>query len=98
MAIDDELLPFYLIGLLLVWLVARIARKQGSARRSAGDRIFEGRGAASKKCPNCAEQLSLAALICDSCAYNFLSGMVGRGHKMLPAPEPDKIPENSLAS
>jgi hypothetical protein len=92
MAIDDELLPFYLIGLLLVWLAVRIARKQGGASRSAADRMFEGRAAASKKCPNCAEQLSLAALICESCAFNFLSGMVGRGHKMLPAPEPQRIP------
>ena len=103
MAIDDGLLPFYAIALLLVLLSVRIGRKQGGLfagrrSRSAADRMFEGRAAASKKCPNCAEQLTLSALICDACAYNFLSGLVGRGHKMLPAPESQtqQIAENLL--
>jgi len=39
-----------------------------------------------KKCPECAEQLSLSALLCDKCDYNFLSGSVLHRHKMLPAP------------
>jgi hypothetical protein len=39
-----------------------------------------------KKCPECAEQLSLSALLCDRCNYNFLSGSVAHRHKLLPAP------------
>jgi hypothetical protein len=41
-----------------------------------------------KKCPKCAEQLSVSALVCDVCDYNFLSGMVGHSHKLLPPREP----------
>ena len=41
---------------------------------------------AMKKCPECAEQLSLSALLCDKCDYNFLSGSVAHRHKLLPAP------------
>ena len=53
-----------------------------------------------KKCPNCAEQLQLSALICDACDYNFLSGMVGRGQKLLPSPEPmtHEMSDQSFAS
>src|ERR671914_1683166 len=38
-----------------------------------------------KKCPKCAEQLSLSALVCDACDYNFISGMAGYPNK-LPSP------------
>ncbi|HYA28435.1 MAG TPA: hypothetical protein VEI95_06415 [Acidobacteriota bacterium] len=37
-----------------------------------------------KQCPKCAEQHPLSTLICESCDYNFLSGMVGHRHKLLP--------------
>jgi hypothetical protein len=42
----------------------------------------------SKQCPKCAEQHPLSTLICESCDYNFLSGMVGHRHKLLPHYEP----------
>lgn len=41
-----------------------------------------------KKCPNCAAQLPLAALFCEACEHNFLSGAVGFRNKMLPSSEP----------
>jgi hypothetical protein len=65
------------------------------------DRVFEKqRLLILKKCPNCAEELSLSALICDGCDYNFLSGMIGRGQKLLPTPEPltPKVSKPTLAS
>lgn len=43
-------------------------------------------GPALKKCPKCAEELQLSALVCDTCDYNFLAGSVTYRHKMLPAP------------
>jgi hypothetical protein len=43
-------------------------------------------GPALKKCPKCAEQLQLSALVCDACDYNFLAGSVTHRYKMLPAP------------
>ena len=41
-----------------------------------------------KHCPNCPEQVSISALVCESCDYNFLSGRVGHRHKLLPHYEP----------
>jgi len=40
-----------------------------------------------KKCPNCAEQLAISALMCDECNYNFLSQSMGSRSKLLPPPE-----------
>ena len=82
---DSNILHFSAIALILVFLTARIAKKKyfASRRFSESQRI-----PALKKCPNCAEQLSLSALICDGCDYNFLSRMVGRGQKLLPSPVP----------
>lgn len=42
-----------------------------------------------KKCPGCAEELPLSALICEGCDYNFLAGSTRYRHKLLPAPGPD---------
>ena len=39
-----------------------------------------------KTCPECAEQLPLSTLVCDTCNYNFLSGSVAHRHKLLPPP------------
>ena len=39
-----------------------------------------------KKCPKCAGQIPLSALVCDGCDFNFISGFAGHRHKMLPAP------------
>src|SRR6266567_8938269 len=94
---------FYLsaIALIAAFLTVRLMKKKhGSffksfrARSSfkntgVSDRFFESNHIpALKKCPNCPEQLPLSALICEACDYNFLSGMVGRGQKFLPSPEP----------
>lgn len=96
-----NILHFSAIALILVFLTARIAKKKyGSFFKSfiaestltnncAFGRFFERPHIlALKKCPNCAEQLPLSALICDACDYNFLSRMVGRGQKLLPSPVP----------
>ena len=71
---------FSAIALIVAFLTARIASKKDRA-------TFERQHVLTlKKCPKCAEQLPLSALICDACDYNFLSGMVGHGHKLLPSP------------
>ena len=96
-----NILHFAALALILVFLAIRRAKgKDGSFFNSflaglgfkndhATDHMFEkGHIQAMKKCPNCSEQLPLSALICEPCDYNFLSGMVGRGHKLLPSPKP----------
>jgi len=98
---DLNMLHFSAFGLILALLTARIAkRNHGSFFKSllagglltndrATDRMFEmPHIQALKQCPNCAEQLPLSTLICAACDYNFLAGMVGHGHKLLPSPEP----------
>ena len=92
---------FSAIALILVFLAARIVKKKDGSffklaeagRTVANDctsgRIFRRQHIqALKKCPKCAEQLQLSALICDTCDYNFLSGMVGQRDRLLPSPEP----------
>jgi hypothetical protein len=96
-----DILYFSAIALILVFLTARIAKKKDgnffkssiaeSTPRNNGTtgRIFERQHiSALKNCPKCAEQLPLSTLICDACEYNFLSGMVGHRHKLLPSSEP----------
>jgi hypothetical protein len=110
---DLNILHFSAIALILVFLTVRITKKKyGSffksfmARsdpmdNSPAGRFFERQHIpALKKCPHCAEQLQLSALICDACDYNFLSGMVGRGQKLLPSPEPmtHEMSDQSFAS
>jgi hypothetical protein len=78
---DGSPLNFFLfsgIALTLALLMARIAGQKDGLK---GHHILP-----LKKCPNCAEQLPLSALVCDECDYNFLSGTVGYRHKLLPAP------------
>lgn len=41
-----------------------------------------------KKCPNCEAEVPLSTLICEGCEFNFVSGMIGHGHMLLPSPEP----------
>jgi hypothetical protein len=94
---------FYLSAIVLIvaFLTARLMEKKHrsffksfcarSSLKNTGvvDRFFENNHIATlKKCPNCPERLPLSALICDACDYNFLSGMVARGQRMLPSPEP----------
>jgi hypothetical protein len=75
-----NILHFFAIALIVTFLTARIASKKDRA-------IFKRQHVATlKKCPKCAEQLPLPALVCDACDYNFLSRMVGRRHELLPSP------------
>jgi hypothetical protein len=80
------------IALMLAFLLLRMeSRKAVSFSGSfvaEGNRLFERqRIPTPKKCPNCAEQLPLLAIICEVCDYNFLAERPGRGQKLLPAPE-----------
>jgi hypothetical protein len=96
-----DLINFFTPAIILMFLIAIAGeKKQGGffkalvagsavANDYAADRMFEKQHiAASKTCPNCEEQLPLSGLICEACDYNFLSGMVGYGNKLLPSPEP----------
>ena len=92
---NSYLLHFVGIALILVLLVGRWFRND-----RAGDRMFDREHVQGLKiCPNCTEQLPLSALICEACDFNFLSGMVGHGHRLLAAPEPQEpeIPKRNLA-
>ncbi len=94
-AADTYLLHVVGIVLILVLLAGRWLRRQRAA-----ERMFDGlQVQALKQCPNCTEQLPLSALLCEVCDYNFLSGMVGHGHRLLPAPEPEAqdMPKRNLA-
>jgi uncharacterized membrane protein len=97
----SDILHFLAMALTLAFLTARIASmKDGSFFKwfVAGAllgiialpvAIFKRHHvvlSALKKCPKCAEQLPLSALICDACDYNFLSRIVGHGHKLLASP------------
>ncbi|MGE5216624.1 MAG: hypothetical protein ACM3SP_06445 [Chloroflexota bacterium] len=108
-----NLFHYFAIALILLFLAAGITkRRYGVSLKSlitgirvktssATDRMFEKRRIPTlKKCRNCSEQLPLSALICDACGFNFLSGMVGHGHKMLPAPEPptQEVAKQNFAS
>ena len=108
-----DILDFFAIALILVFLTTRIAKKKHgesfkslraqstpTSNRAAG-RFFERkRVPALKPCPSCAEQLPLSALICDACAYNFLAARPGRGQKLLPPPESmaHEVPEQNIAA
>ena len=109
---DLNILQFFAIALMLVFLIARVAKRtHGSFFKSSAesaltnnfvtDRLFAGqRTPPHKNCPNCAEHVPLSALICEACEYNFLSRMVGSRHKMLPssAPMTHEISKPSLVS
>jgi hypothetical protein len=98
---DADILHFLAIALLLAFLTARIAsRKDGSFFKWFVAGAFLGIIAlpvailkrqhvlsALKKCPKCAEQLPISALVCDACEYNFISRIVGHGHKLLASPK-----------
>jgi len=113
LAEDINLLHFSAIAMILAFLTARRAkREEGGFFKSLlmgrmfatdrdADRMFERQHIqALKRCPNCTEELPLSALICESCDYNFLSGMVGHGNKLLPSPEPllHEMSKQSVAS
>jgi Uncharacterised protein family UPF0547 len=98
---DADILHFLAIALILAFLTATIAsRKDGSFFKwfVAGAflgvialpvAIFKRQHVLSilKKCPKCAEQLPVSALVCDACEYNFISRIVGHGHKLLASPK-----------
>jgi hypothetical protein len=92
------------IALVLAFLRLRIeSRKAASlsasfvAEGSHSGRLFERqRIPTPKKCPNCAEQAPLLALLCESCDYNFLAERPGRGQKLLPPPDEISKPEKPV--
>jgi hypothetical protein len=95
--IIQDLFSVAAIALLVPLIAIRIARHKAhrqvhefAGRTLNPFRKTEGPAlTALKKCPSCAEELPLSALICDGCDYNFLAGSTCYRHKMLPAPEPD---------
>jgi hypothetical protein len=107
-----DILPITAVALILVLLAARIVkRKRGvlksvqaqdtfTHKRAAGRLFKSQRSPVLKPCPNCAEQLPLSAIMCDTCDYNFLAERPGRGEKLLPPPQPmtHEVPENRIAS
>ncbi len=112
LAEDSNILHFSGIAMILVFLTIRRAKaNRGGFFKSLlaerrftkgldADRMFERQHIqALKKCPNCTEQLLISILICEACDYNFLSGMVGQGHKLLPSPEPrgPEMPKRKFA-
>jgi hypothetical protein len=87
-----DILPITVIGLILVFLRLRIVNqnpaslaKSGRAESTCSGRFLQRqRMPALKNCPNCAEQLPLSAIICETCDYNFLAERPGRGQNLLP--------------
>jgi hypothetical protein len=102
---------FTAVALILVLLAARILKRKRASLKSfrargsvtnkrASGRLFESqRSPALKPCPNCAEQLPLSAIICDTCDYNFLAERPGRGQKLLPSSQPitHEVPGQKIA-
>jgi hypothetical protein len=105
-----DVLPISVVVLILVLLAARLVkRKHGgflnSFRAQGGftnsGRLFESqRSPVLKPCPGCAEQLPLAAILCDTCDYNFLAERPGRGQALLQPPQPmtHEVPKRKIAS
>ena len=104
-----DILDFFAIALILVFLVGRIVkRKQSGFSKSApvrgtsthtAARFFEGKHIPPlKPCPHCARQLPLSAIICEQCDYNFLAARPGRGQKLLPSPQPMIYEESDQSS
>ena len=96
-----DIINFFMPAIILMFLIAMAGdKKPGGVFKAlvmggafsndcTVDRMFEKQHiTSSKKCPNCEEHLPLSALICEACDYNFLSGMVGYGNRLLAAPEP----------
>jgi hypothetical protein len=96
--------------ILILVLLARIVKRKHTGftrargtvtHKRASGRLFESqRSPALKPCPNCAEQLPLSTIICDTCDYNFLAERPGRGQKLLSAPQPmtHEVPKQNIAS
>jgi hypothetical protein len=97
-----DILPISALALTLVLLGLRMANKKSvtmaesfQSARSGG--FFEKqRMPAQKKCPHCAMQLPLSAIICETCDYNFLAERPGRGQKLLALPEEASEPERPI--
>lgn len=99
MIVDHFNLCVLAIILIVGLLLARGAKRKfgnfksllaatGLKKSYANDRMFENlRAPAFKKCPNCAAQLQLSALICVQCDFNFLAGPLSRGNKLLLPPD-----------
>jgi hypothetical protein len=57
-------------------------------RKRVGSLFKSQRTPVLKPCPNCAEQLPLSAIMCDTCDYNFLAERPGRRQVLLQPPNP----------
>ena len=87
---------FSAIASILALLAASILRRRQAARKSFQAKKASTHKHASirllkrqctpvlKRCPGCAEQLPLSAIICDKCDYNFLVERSGRRPALLP--------------
>ena len=107
MTSDLEIFPVTAVALILVLLVAKLVkrktfrrRRTGIHKRASGRLSKKQHSPELKPCPNCAEQLPLSAIICNTCDYNFLAARPDRGQKMLPSPEPisHEVPDQQIAS
>ena len=88
--IVEDLPGFFLFAILLtVAVFVTVAEKKGTNSTAKEHHPTDIR--AFKKCPNCAEELPLSTLVCDSCEYNFLSGSIGPKYKLLPPPDAERL-------
>jgi hypothetical protein len=99
-----DTLHFAAIALMLVFLWLRMTNKKernsfafAPIESARSVRFLERhRLPAQKKCPHCAMQLPLSAILCETCDYNFLAERPGRGQKLLPPPEEVPVPEKPV--
>lgn len=93
---DFNIFQVAAIALILALLAGRMANKKATTffkrrriKNALPGAILRKRSAlpTAKKCPNCSDNQPMAALVCDACDYNFLSGTVGSRLKLLQAPE-----------
>jgi hypothetical protein len=89
--IAEDLILFFLFAIMLtIPVLAAITAKSGDAPKSTPKKHHMDLRAF-KECPHCADQLPLSTLVCDACDYNFLSRAVGLRHKLLPAPDAERL-------
>jgi hypothetical protein len=95
---NPDVLPLSAV-LTLALLTAKMFRRKRSVSKSfqardnftpkrVGSLFKSQRTPVLKPCPNCAEQLPLSAIMCDTCDYNFLAERPGRRQVLLQPPNP----------
>jgi hypothetical protein len=99
-----DILPIAAIALILVFFrlrivnqnPARLAKSVRAESTCSGRFLQRQRIPALKNCPNCAEELPLSAIICETCDYNFLAERPGRSQNLLPPPQEVAQPERPV--